>query len=359
MPELKPAYLIHGDDHGAIAERRAGLRALAEGQEGGAGGVELLEGEAATPAAVARALATMTLSMGGMQTGAGPAGMGRVILVEGVERWRQADVEKHLTPAMREMPPDTTLALFAREDNRAKAPAAVHEAVRLAGGQVVGQTVVKRWELAGWVREQAARLGISLDARASKALLAQVGERQQRLLRELEKLALSGAGESAAADQPGAAARRVSVEEIEGLAAHSTEWRAFSLADALIGGDGREATLIYLRLRQQGERLSGLTYTMAQRLREGLAVAVRMQAGEPAAELRRGLRMPVRAAERFVADVARTDPGRLRMALGVLAELELDARGGAMLRADRTGVAGLQEDTLALRAISLMSASRG
>ena len=36
MAELKPAYLIHGDDHGAVAERRAGLRALAEAQEGAA-----------------------------------------------------------------------------------------------------------------------------------------------------------------------------------------------------------------------------------------------------------------------------------------------------------------------------------
>ncbi|MBV8954293.1 MAG: hypothetical protein JO179_09155, partial [Solirubrobacterales bacterium] len=48
MPKLKPAYLIHGDDHGAVGERRARLRALAEA-EGGAGGVELLEGEDATP----------------------------------------------------------------------------------------------------------------------------------------------------------------------------------------------------------------------------------------------------------------------------------------------------------------------
>ena len=49
---------------------------------------------------------------------------------------------------------------------------------------------MKPWELAGWVREQAARMGMSLDAAAAKALVAQVGERQQRLLRELEKLAL-------------------------------------------------------------------------------------------------------------------------------------------------------------------------
>ncbi len=35
-------------------------------------------------------------------------------------------------------------------------------------------------------------MGLSLDAAAAKALVAQVGERQQRLLRELEKLALEG-----------------------------------------------------------------------------------------------------------------------------------------------------------------------
>ena len=82
MPELKPAYLIHGDDHGAVAERRAGLRALSESQEGGGASVELLEGDAATPAGVAGALATMTLALGR-----------RVIIVEGVERWREADGE--------------------------------------------------------------------------------------------------------------------------------------------------------------------------------------------------------------------------------------------------------------------------
>ena len=48
MPAFKPAYLIHGDDHGRIAERRARLRALAE-SESGAQGIELFEGEAATP----------------------------------------------------------------------------------------------------------------------------------------------------------------------------------------------------------------------------------------------------------------------------------------------------------------------
>jgi DNA polymerase-3 subunit delta len=348
VPELKPAYLIHGDDHGAVAERRAGLRTLVERQEGGSASVELLEGDAATPAGVADALAAMTLAIGQ-----------RVIMVEGVERWRQADVEKQLADAIKHMPPDTTLALFAREEARAKAPAALHDAVKRAGGQIVAQMTVKPWELAKWAREQAARLGISLDAVAAKALVAQVGERQQRLLRELEKLALEGDPSETSTGNDGGAAtatpRAIGVDDIERRAAHSTEWRAYGLADALVGGDGRDATLSYLRLRQQGERLSGLTYLMAQRLRDALAIALRLQAGESVAEIKRGLRMPARAAERFVADVARSDVERLRSALAALADLELDSRGGAPLQDSRTALAGLGEDTLALYAIEAIA----
>jgi DNA polymerase III subunit delta len=345
MAELKSAYLIHGDDHGAVAERRAGLRALGEGAGTSDTSVELLEGDGASPAGVAEALAAMTLAIGR-----------RVIVVEGVERWREAEIEKQLVPAMAQMPPDTTLAMFAREEARAKAPAILHQAVKRAGGQVVAQMTVKPWELPKWVREQAARMGLSLDAAAAKALVAQVGERQQRLLRELEKLVLEGEADPAAAS-PGESERRaVTVEEIERRAAHSAEWRAYALADALVGADAREATHAYMRLREQGERLSGLIYLMAQRLRDALGVAVRLEAGESEATVKRGLRMPPRAAERFVADVARSDPSRLRAALGALADLELDSRGGAVIAADRTPLAALDEDTLALRAIRTITA---
>jgi len=335
MPELKPAYLIHGDDHGAVAERRAGLKALAE-QQGDASSVEVLEGEAGTPAGVALALSAMTFAIGR-----------RVIVVDGVERWKQGEVEQHLTGAMAQMPPETTVALFAREEGRSKAPAAVHEAVKRAGGQVVVQGTVKPWELGKWARAQATRLGISLDTAAANALVAQVGGRQQRLLRELEKLALEGDGEGET--------QRVSVEEIERRAAHSAEWRSFALADALVGGESGQATLAYLRVRRQGERLAGLTYLMAQRVREALLLALRLQAGESVADVRRGLRMPPRAAERFVADVARSDPDRLRRALGLLADLELDSRGGAAIGFSRSPQAMLEEDTIALRAIEAIT----
>jgi DNA polymerase III subunit delta len=352
VAELKPAYLIHGDDHAAIVERRARLRSLAE-RAGDACSVELLEGEAATPAGVASALNALTFALGR-----------RVVIVEGAERFKDADVKEHIVPSLEAMQQDTTVAFFACEDARNKAPASLHDAVSRARGQIATETAVKPWQLGGWVREQATRLGLSLDVHAAKALVAQVGERQQRLLRELEKLALESdrtAGSALGADrtaggvaigaQQAAEPVIVSVEQIERRAAHSTEWRTFSLADALVSGDAGRSLRLYLRLRAQGERLTGLLYLMASRLREAEAVSVRLEAGEPHAEVKRSLRMPSRAADRLIADVARSDPERLRAALCRLADLELDTRGGPPLSFTRTALSSLGEDTLAVRAI--------
>jgi DNA polymerase-3 subunit delta len=351
---LKPAYLIHGDDHGAIGERRARLKALAEA-EGDAGSVEVLSGEDATPEAVALALATMTFAIGR-----------RVIVVDGAERFKQAEVDERIVPAMAAMPPATTIAFFAREEGRTTAPAALHGAVKSAKGQIVCEATIKPWELAGWVREQAKRMGLSLDAFAAKTLVSQVGERQQRLLRELEKLALAAEvsddddrpgvadGESGEASKRGPI--KISAQDIEAQAAHSTAWRAFSFADALVGADAAEATRAYMRLRAQGERISGLVYLMAQRLRDAEGVCERLGQGESPAQIKRTLRMPPRAAERFIADVERSEPERLRAALCRIADLELDTRGGAPVTAARTVLSSLEEDTLALRAILAIAA---
>jgi DNA polymerase-3 subunit delta len=321
VPTFKPAYLVHGDDHGRIAERRARLRALAEAESGSAG-IEVLEGEAATPEAAAATLSAMTLGTGR-----------RFIVVEGVERWRDGDLDE-LEGALGAMPPDTTIAFFAREDARAQAPKRLHEVVGRAGGDVAAERTVKPWELPKWVAARARDLGLEPDAGAAKALVQRVGERQQRLLRELEKLALSlGPGKFAG-------------EQLDELAASSAERKTWSLADALVAGDGPAATRIYLELRAQGERLTGLLYQMARRLREAIDVADRLEAGESAAQARRALRMPPKAAERFVADVERTDRDALRRALEHLADLELDSRGGR----------AVPEDTAALRTLLRVTA---
>lgn len=336
MSKLGPAYLIHGDDHGAVAERRANLRALAD-NEGDASAIECLEGERGTPEGVAQALQVMTFAVGR-----------RVIIVDGVEGWKDAEVKERLLGAMREMPANTTLALFAREEGRSKVPAAVHQAVKQAGGQIVAHMNVKPWELPRWVREQALRMGLDLDGQAAKVLVEQVGERQQRLLRELEKLAL----EMSATDGQ----RRLQAADIEQRAAHSQQTRIFGLANALIAGDLVAATRRYLTLRDQGERLAGCLYLISQSLRDALGVAVRLQSGESAGEIKRSLRMSPRTADRFIDDVRRSSPERLRLALTALADLELDSRGGAILAGARSVTAALDEDTLALRSLAAIVA---
>ena len=288
MAAFKPAYLIHGDDHGRIAERRARLRALAEA-ESGAQGIEVFEGETATAEAVAGALTAMTFAIGR-----------RFLIVDGVERWKDEDAEL-VAAALAAIAPDTTIAFFGREEGRAKAPEGLVAAVKQAGGDVACEESVKPWELPSWAVAQAAQLGLELDPAAAKALVRQVGERQQRLLRELEKLALElGSGAT------------IGLEEVEELTASSAERQSWTLADALVARDGAAAVSAYLELRAQGERLAGLLFPIARRVRDALDVATRLEAGESAAQVRRGLRMPPLAAERFLADVQRTDVTGLR-----------------------------------------------
>jgi DNA polymerase III subunit delta len=322
VPTFKPAYLIHGDDHGRIAERRARLRALAEA-ESGAQGVELFEGEQSTPEAVAMSLNAMTFAIGR-----------RFIVVDGVERWKEKELEP-LEAALQAIPDDTTVAFFAREENRAKAPPRLHDAVRKAGGDISAEQNVKPWELPKWVIARGRELGLQIEPDAARALVQHVGDRQQRLLRELEKLALGSA--------PGG---RVEIDEIEELTAPSAERRAWSLADALVSGETEAATRTYLALRAQGERLPGLIYWMSQRLRTAQDAAQSLEAGESAAQVKRTLRMPARAAERLIADAQRAGARRLRSSIGQIADLELASRGGG------PGAAG--EDAAALVAIERM-----
>jgi DNA polymerase-3 subunit delta len=163
-------------------------------------------------------------------------------------------------------------------------------------------------------------------------MIAQVGDRQQRLQRELEKLALEYG--------PAAA---IGVEEVQASCAGSSERKVWTLADALVAGDERTATRALLDLRAQGERLPGLLFGMVRRLRDALAVAEALAAGQPPAQVRKTLRMPSFAADRLIADVRARDVDAYRRALELMADLELESRGG--------GGGVLAEDTAAVRAV--------
>lgn len=320
---FKPAYLIHGDDHGRIGERRSRLRAIAEA-ESGSGGVELLEGEAGSPDAVARALSAMTFAVGR-----------RFVIVDGAERYRDADIESELTPALKGIAPDMTVAFFAREEGRFKASAKLVAAVKAAGGDIVVEQLLKARDLPRWATGEAKRLGIGLDTAAANALISAVGDRQQRLLREMEKLALEhGTGAT------------VSVEDVEAVAAPSAERQVWGFVDALVAGDRTGATRAFLELRSQGETMPRLVPLMAKRLRDVLSIAARLDAGETPQGIKATLRMSPYAADMRLKEARGADVEGLRAALEVLSDLELASRG----------MSELDDDTEAVRAIDAIAA---
>ncbi|HVS29363.1 MAG TPA: DNA polymerase III subunit delta [Solirubrobacteraceae bacterium] len=322
MPDFKPAYLIHGDDHGRIAERRSRLRALAESQSGAAG-LELLEGDQATPAAAAAALSALSLTLGR-----------RFVIVDGVERWKDSQLDL-LEPLLKNPPPETTIAFFAREDGRAEAPEQLHALVRAAGGDISVERTLSGRQLPTWVAARAAEMGLELDRAAAAELVHQVGERQQRLLRELEKLTLL-------VDPPAS----LDAERIAELAAPSAERMLWTLGDAVVARDPAGALRRLLELRAQGESITGLVFAVARRLRDAHGVAERLAAGESPAQIKRSLRMPPKAAERLVADAGASDRDALRRAIEALSDLEMATRGGG----------ALEQDTSATLAVARMAA---
>ncbi len=323
MSAWKPAYLVYGDDHGRIGERRANLRRKAE-QEAGAQGVEGFEGDAAAPAAVAVALSAMTFSMGH-----------RFLVVDGVERWNDADVKAHVLPALKRLDPATTVAFFGRDEGRVKTPAALIDAVRKNGGVVGEEAMLKAKDLPRWVADQATKLGLTLDNAGARALVDAVGERQQRLLRELEKLAIEhGSG------------AQLGEEAVAAVAAPSAERQVWGLIDALVAREHVRATRAFLELREQGESLPRLVPLMARRVREVLAVAVRLEAGGSPAQAKAALKLAPWAADRRVREARGTDADALRAALEALAGLELASRG----------MSDISEDTAALRALAVIAA---
>ena len=108
--DLRSVYLIAGTDEAKIDATRARLRARAE-SDGGVAALEVFEPSEGKGApdheAVLAAIPAMSLTQSR-----------RYLLVDGVERWRDRQLDP-IASALGELPPDLTLVLIAR----AKAPA--------------------------------------------------------------------------------------------------------------------------------------------------------------------------------------------------------------------------------------------
>jgi DNA polymerase-3 subunit delta len=304
VAEIKPAYLLGGDDEAKIATACARFRARAE-REGGLGGVERFEPEgrrAPDAEAVIGALAAISL-----------ATERHYLLVEGVEGWGKSDCER-VAQALASLPPETTVALVAT----GKAPAALAKAVTGAGGEVLSYEAPKPRELPKRLVADARELGFELAPDAARLLVERLGARPLRLRTELERLAL-WAGEDGV----------VGIADLEAMVSDTSEQAIWSLADALVEGDEAAALAIADRLIAQGSALPHIIYSLAPRLRHAARAARELEQGKPPNEVAKGLAMHPYAAKILVSRVKGRSPELLERAIEALADLEVASRGGS------------------------------
>jgi DNA polymerase-3 subunit delta len=308
VAELKPAYLISGDDDPKIDAWRERVRRRAEAERG-SGALERFDARSSSPAEVAGALATLSLGVGT-----------RFLLVEGVDAWKAGALEP-LERSLRELPPDTVLILLAR----GKPPASLADAVSSSGGEVRTYSGPKPWEMPRWAAERASEVGLELDSEAAKAVVAAVGDRRpQRLAREIEKLAVMAHPRG-----------ELSAEEVERFAAGEVTAGAYDLADALVAGDRAAAFSLAERLRASEEHPARLAFPIVRRLRDVHRAAGLIEAGGAEKEVAAAMKLPPWLAKRTVASARGADRDALERALCAFADFEADTRAGG----------GVDEDT--------------
>ena len=309
MPGLNSIYLISGEDDAKIDAWRSRLRRRAE-EEGGPGALETFEAPETTPDRLAAELATLTFNTGT-----------RYLLADSVQAWKAGDLEP-LERAIADMSPDTVLVLIAR----GRVQARLAKTVQKAGGEVRAYEAPKPWEMPKWVEARAQEEGLKLDKEAAKALVSAVGTGQQRLAREVEKLALAA--------HP---AGTLSADEVEQLAPAESTRHVYDLADALVAGDSRAALAIAEQLLERDEHGSKLMYSITRRLREVHRAASLLEKGVPEQKVAAALGGPPWAAKKVIARGKTADRYALERALCVFADLEVELRGGT--------TTGLDEDT--------------
>jgi DNA polymerase III subunit delta len=306
VADLKPVYLVCGDDDAKIDSWRARLRRRAE-DENGPGGLETFDARVSEPSEIVTALASLTFDPGT-----------RYLLVDGVEAWKAGELGP-LEAALADAPPDTVLVLLVR----GKPLKTLRDCIEKAGGDVADCAAPKPWELPKWAVERGRELGLQLDGEAAKELVTRAGPSQQRLSRELEKLAI--------ALYPSANA---GTEDIEELTAGDGAPQAYDLADALVAGDLRATLALAEELEAHGERAQRLVFPVVRRLREVHRAVALIESGMPEQKVAGALGGPPWLAKKTIARARKADRVTLEHALEVFSELEVSLRGGGGLQLD-------------------------
>lgn len=197
-------YLIAGSDLPKIALALRRLRArFAEGS------VEHLFAESSSGEAVVAAMNALGLFGGGE----------RLVVVEGIERWKKADVEA-VTRYLESPTPGAVLALAGDPSRLAGLEAACKGAGSVLVFDVPARARGRSLDYPAWVRAQFGRAGLQVDQEVAERLVELAGDDTLALQSEVDKLTACAGGGA------------VGIREVELLVAPMQETSHFALVDA-------------------------------------------------------------------------------------------------------------------------------
>ena len=257
--ELKPAYLLAGDEHLLVLEAADALRAKARAQgyservvlESSDSGFEWYE--LANTGAAMSLFATRRLIDLRVPTGK-PGKEGGEAIASYCE-----------SP-----PPDTILLVTATTWSKQ------HDAAWSAAIEEIGTAAVfwplKGNELHAWIAARAKKRGVELGPDAVELLVERIEGNLLAGAQEVDKLALlAGATPSAP--------RRVDAAQLEQYVADSARFDVFQLVDAALLGDSARALRIAASLKAEGDAVPALLGWFTMQLQVALRVAVAMERG--------------------------------------------------------------------------------
>ncbi|MDQ3891032.1 MAG: DNA polymerase III subunit delta [Actinomycetota bacterium] len=300
---LKPVYLFAGSDRPKIRRALARLRSRF-GQA-----FDLLSADEASGTDAVAALNAL-----GLFASEG----GRLVVVEGVDRWRREDVDA-VADYLSDPVPGAVLALVLEGRPRSDA---LREACGHAG-EVLTYDIPRPRDVSVWVRAEFERLETRVDAEASRALVEIVGEDVTALASEIEKIATWAAGE------------RVERGAVELLATPTGETFPWALTDAWGERDATAALAACEALLEQRAREPfSIAAALASYVGRVRAVQALAGTGAGAREVARRLRMkdyPARKALAYAGNYSREE---LEDAIVRLAELDTALKGASRLGAE-------------------------
>lgn len=268
--ELKPVYLLAGDEHLLVFEAADALRKRA--REAGYSEREVLDVESgfdwndlARAGATLSLFATRRLIDLRLPTGR-PGKEGGAAITEFCEQ----------------SPPDTILLITASTWSKQ------HEQAWVRSVESVG-VFVPVWPLSieqtrEWIAARAIRGGLRLTSEAVDALAGRVEGNLLAAAQEIDKLVLLTHSPT------GGASRALDAAELEAMVADNSRFDVFKLVDAALGGDAARALRIAAALRAEGESVPGLVAWFANQLNLVLRLAVAVESGSSVDQTLRGER---------------------------------------------------------------------